>query len=228
MTADEPTVVGMAGHQSSTVDDLTRAIAKSIGDHEFEEAHGLVHSVTGKWRSPGSSAALNGLLRFRVRIEMTRTAVVRERFGLDGDSDRYADASLLLLSLLSGRLVAATTTDGSQRSDGVRTHALRAAALRVADELIRRGACRGDDRALGLAVRLELLPQAEAMLSDGCRPPHEDRHGWLRAWFADSSMVNALSKELLKRDDGLLSEAGWGTPGCRDGRPDWCARNRDH
>jgi hypothetical protein len=156
MTADEPTVVDMAGHQSSTVDDLTRAIAKSIGDHEFEEAHGLVHSVTGKWRSPGSSAALNGLLRFRVRIEMTRTAVVRERFGLDGDSDRYADASLLLLSLLSGRLVAATTTDGSQRSDGVRTHALRAAALRVADELIRRGACRGDDRALGLAVRLEL------------------------------------------------------------------------
>ena len=115
---------------------------------------------------------------------------MRERFGLN--DDRYVDASILIWALLRSR-TATSAKEGAapyvpwhqwpSMSDGARTQTFRAAARRVADELIRRGACRGDlggdERALGLAMRLELLPQAEAMMRGGCRPTKEDQHAWL-------------------------------------------------
>ena len=202
---------------------LASQVATLVQAHRFDNAFQIVRELR---ISGASGKALHALRAHRFPAELSDVDLMRQRFSMD---ERYTrgEFSLLGLALLNGRL--ASSQDG-----GVKLlHNLRAAALRLADELNHIDACRADERAFGVAIRLDLLPQVEAMLRSGCRPPADDPHAWLHAWRNAPAMVSALSKELLKRDDGLESGLGWGTPGCRDGRPDcflpplaiWLARS---
>ncbi len=197
------------GSIDAAEEDAAGRVAALMQAQRFDEAHQMVHEL----RISGTSRALQALCEHRFPAELSDVDLVRQRFSMD---ERYTtgELSLLGLALVSARLASSPTGDILQ------LHHLRAASLRIADELNRIDACRSDDRAFGMAVRLEALPQAEAMLRSGCRPPADDPHAWLHAWRSAPAMVSALSKELLKRDDGLESGLGWGTPGCRDGRPD--------